>query len=204
MNSTIRKTAGFTLIELLVVIAIIAILAGMLLPVLAKTKCKAQSIFCRNNLGQLTLAWLSYAHDQNDALPPNGDQDHINPYLPRDQCLALNSWVNGNAWTDTTDDNLKQGLLFPYTRSTKVYRCPADKSAVRDDGRVPRTRSYSMSIYMNFNLGPGAGNPQWYHYLHSRLSQIRHPCSSRALVFAEEHPNSIQGCIFYVNGREPS
>src|SRR5438045_4073223 len=91
-NSPRRTQQAFTLVELLIVIAIIGILAGILLPALSKAKAKGEAIVCVNNIRQLGIAWLMYAHDQRDRLAYNlgGSASRTN-FAPNN---PLN-WVNG-------------------------------------------------------------------------------------------------------------
>jgi prepilin-type N-terminal cleavage/methylation domain-containing protein len=72
--SRAARTIGFTLVELLVVIGIIAVLIGLLLPVLGKARESANFTVCRSNLHQVGLAMRMYANDWDDYYP---DRDEV-------------------------------------------------------------------------------------------------------------------------------
>jgi prepilin-type N-terminal cleavage/methylation domain-containing protein/prepilin-type processing-associated H-X9-DG protein len=206
-----RRCSAFTLIELLVVIAIIAILAAMLLPALAKSKLKAQGIMCMNNMRQLTLAWLQYAHDNSDRIPYSSaaatPNPNIDPYVWVTGQIDFNP-SNPSNWDPSVD--LQKSPLWPYCgNSAGIWKCPADRSTIVPASgpmrgqTVPRVRSMSMLVWQGGFGGqlmpgyPGVTSPPWKLYL--RLTDMLNPPPVHTLLFWDERSDAINLGNFYID-----
>ncbi len=192
---------GFTLIELLVVIAIIAVLAGILLPALARAKEAGRSTVCRSNLRQITLGNLLYAEDNRDLLAWPGGVDRN---LPADwvfggQELAL--MANRKNWTTPGFGfHAEAGSVFPYvaaqprvpyneriTNSYGVYRCPSSG---------PLGAAIRVNYSMNGWLDPGGEGRVG--AAGTRLGAVKSPVQK--VFFANEDPATMRNAAFHPGG----
>lgn len=104
---------AFTLIELLVVIAVIAILAGLLLPSLARAREEARKSLCRSNMKQIGLSCIMYGNDFGGVWPRK-----TGPIVLPD---VLGDWA-GDDW----DASFCLKLLYPgYLKAGRVMGCPS-------------------------------------------------------------------------------
>ena len=198
---------GFTLIELLVVIAIIAILAGMLLPALAKAKTKAQGIGCMNNTKQLMVAWRMYSEENQDRIPFAYVEDNpANKNYPFAWVHGIMTYGNADQDNWNPDTTLAKGAIWPFTGKSKaIYRCPADMTTVKPTsgpyaGKViPRLRSNSMNSWVGMNEGNWTwfGGPEFRKYV--KLGDMVDPGPTKTWVLVDEHPDSINDGFFCVD-----
>ncbi len=119
---------AFTLVEMLVVIAIIAVLAGLLLPVIGKAKEQGRSTACLSNLRQIGLALQLYTQENENKMP-----------------FIYDALISTNATVITNQLPTIDVVLTNHLGSPKVLRCPSD----RKDLFARTGSSYSWNSLIN-------------------------------------------------------
>lgn len=169
----------FTLIELLIVVAIIAILAGMLLPVLGKAKDKAHSISCISNLKNMTLADFSYQGDYKEYFFPS-QMDDAGTIPPSGKFLsAEGTWY----YVD---------FLSPYfnqkqPKKAKGYGllCPGLKEANKNrvgDGVLTQNYGVNQEIHTRISNGGTSFTPEV-----RKNSSVKYPASLMSAMDGGTH-----------------
>ena len=137
-----RQGNGFTIIELLVVVSILALLVAILVPAVNQARALAEVTLCATNLHQIGIAWHVYLHSNNQTFPRWRMNIHWF-YGGQEPSMASEyNWV------------LDYRPLNPYVALTErdqfraeIFRCPADRAILDDQGQPTVTDGYTTYEY---------------------------------------------------------
>jgi len=186
MRNTLRRVragklrGAFTLVELLVVIGIIAVLIGVLLPVLGRAREQANRTRCLSNLRQLGQAMLMYANTYQDRLP------------------------NGNPPQTTSDYDATNSVLVAlnrdYIRAANVFWCPSDVDPAPEqietaDYALPNSARVSYEFYSPFWI------PEYGPKLTKiKMAPIAWDLNGAAPVTKDQNHSTKGGNVVYADG----
>lgn len=198
----LQRSGAFTLIELLVVIAIIAILAGLLLPSLARAKESGRAAVCKSNMRQIALGMLMYADDSQEYLPWSGgvdrnrDPDWVFGGQPSSQTAVPSRWKDvgyghhaesGSIYAYATGQPRVTPHRDAFTNSHAVYRCPSTGPI----GRALRV-NYSMNGNIDSDTGRGSRSSGGKGV---QLSAMANP--SQKFLIVQESPETMHNAAFH-------
>jgi prepilin-type N-terminal cleavage/methylation domain-containing protein/prepilin-type processing-associated H-X9-DG protein len=164
-----KRSTGFTLVELLVVVGIIAVLIGLLLPVLSRAREAARITTCAANEHQIMLMFAMYAADQKGWLPPfcYGSNGHwnaaTNTYIPVIETnvndLYVGQDVSWRGWDQILSETVMHSGYMERDQAVKtgatpqwynVFRCPDDDNPrVGTNGQQPDPHIFPRSYAVN-------------------------------------------------------
>lgn len=151
-----RGWRAFTLIEMLVVISILGVLAALLLPVLSRSKDRAQGVYCLNNGKQMMTGLELYTGDNHDFFPPNPDDGNTN---------AGYNWCSGQAGIGQAQEfnpdvlkDSKTSLLINYLGgNVALFHCPGDRRAGIYQGSNHSLAGQTVSAARTFSMSQAVG-----------------------------------------------
>ncbi len=187
-----RTGPAFTLLELLVVIGIIGILAGLLLPVLAKAKEKARQTKCLSNFKQLGMAFHLYLEESRGFFPAPGSKTAYGP-LPED-------WIHWQYNRNPANSAIAPHLAGAF--STNLFRCPSDMDAERRARFAVLTNAYVFSysfsaikVTNDVNVGLALALGSQRQKLPFSLANVQNPSS--IIMLAEEDHSVVNDGRWY-------